>query len=411
MSALQIIIVEKDGKQVRNLNVKCFNIDELYRKCGFKTSDNFIHLYEWKEESSDITIALYGKKMGRSNNVNKYIFPGLQDEIFYGSCALVALQKDIYIDLPVNIWLDIENRLFMETKTKTKTETETEKNQPLSFIDENEQNKEQKKEKKKEQKKEQKKDNTKQTKTKTKTKTKTSKSQKNKECENNESENELENEPKKKKEIMIVEQEEWCVQNIDHVSEQEGFENLVPEENEQYYFDETYHDLDEHYNSLNHLRQPIVDVFNKKINNKVQAFDIEIGIFNYTLQEAGRHQIVKKWINPLFTIIYLSKSKSVWLNLHDPIIKQLQSGELLARKIAFMTHQELLPEIWMEAIEKKNKKDSQKYETKLVATTNTFTCYKCGSNQCNHYLLQTRSSDEPMTCYVTCLNCGKKWKT
>ena len=40
-----------------------------------------------------------------------------------------------------------------------------------------------------------------------------------------------------------------------------------------------------------------------------------------------------------------------------------------------------------------------------------FKCHKCRSTKCTFYALQTRSSDEPMTLFVTCLNCGKNWKT
>jgi transcription elongation factor S-II len=40
-----------------------------------------------------------------------------------------------------------------------------------------------------------------------------------------------------------------------------------------------------------------------------------------------------------------------------------------------------------------------------------FKCHKCRSSKCTFYALQTRSSDEPMTLFVTCLNCGNNWKT
>lgn len=39
-----------------------------------------------------------------------------------------------------------------------------------------------------------------------------------------------------------------------------------------------------------------------------------------------------------------------------------------------------------------------------------FTCSKCKSNKTSFYEKQTRSSDEPMTVFITCLNCGKHWK-
>jgi len=40
-----------------------------------------------------------------------------------------------------------------------------------------------------------------------------------------------------------------------------------------------------------------------------------------------------------------------------------------------------------------------------------FTCRKCNQNKTTHYSLQTRSADEPMTVFVTCLTCSNRWKT
>jgi len=39
-----------------------------------------------------------------------------------------------------------------------------------------------------------------------------------------------------------------------------------------------------------------------------------------------------------------------------------------------------------------------------------FKCGKCKSIKTTYYQLQTRSADEPMTTYVTCLNCYNRWK-
>mmetsp|Transcript_11686 Transcript_11686/g.23023 ORF Transcript_11686/g.23023 Transcript_11686/m.23023 type:complete len:304 (+) Transcript_11686:118-1029(+) len=35
---------------------------------------------------------------------------------------------------------------------------------------------------------------------------------------------------------------------------------------------------------------------------------------------------------------------------------------------------------------------------------------KCGSKKTTHYQKQTRSADEPMTVFVSCLTCGKRWR-
>lgn len=42
--------------------------------------------------------------------------------------------------------------------------------------------------------------------------------------------------------------------------------------------------------------------------------------------------------------------------------------------------------------------------------TSEYTCRKCGSNNVNMTTMQTRSSDEPMTEFYKCLNCGHGWR-
>lgn len=44
------------------------------------------------------------------------------------------------------------------------------------------------------------------------------------------------------------------------------------------------------------------------------------------------------------------------------------------------------------------------------ATTDQFKCGRCGKKQCTYYQMQTRSADEPMTTFVTCVNCDNHWK-
>ena len=37
-------------------------------------------------------------------------------------------------------------------------------------------------------------------------------------------------------------------------------------------------------------------------------------------------------------------------------------------------------------------------------------CRKCGSRSTSYYEVQTRSADEPMTQFITCLDCNNRWK-
>ena len=46
----------------------------------------------------------------------------------------------------------------------------------------------------------------------------------------------------------------------------------------------------------------------------------------------------------------------------------------------------------------------------VQATTDQFQCGKCRQRKTQYYQMQTRSADEPMTTFVTCVNCGNRWK-
>ena len=140
--------------------------------------------------------------------------------------------------------------------------------------------------------------------------------------------------------------------------------------------------------------------------------NIEKGIFNYTIKEAGSRQIIKKWYNPLFCEIYAARLKTVLINLKQNIIlrNQLKTGEITPITFAMMTHQEMNPEQWKPMIERKIKRDRLKFTNTVEASTDMYTCGRCKSKKCTYYEMQTRSADEPTTVFVTCLNCGKNWK-
>ena len=147
------------------------------------------------------------------------------------------------------------------------------------------------------------------------------------------------------------------------------------------------------------------------IEDDTIAVNLEKGVFNYALQEAGRKKIVKKWENPQFVIIYVDRLRSVYMNLkNETFLKRVQLGEIDSKKVGSMTHQDYHPEKWRLMIEKKMKRDASKYSDNIQATTNMYTCRKCKSTRCTHYEMQTRSADEPATIFVTCLDCGKHWR-
>jgi transcription elongation factor S-II len=141
------------------------------------------------------------------------------------------------------------------------------------------------------------------------------------------------------------------------------------------------------------------------------ATNLEKGIFNSSLGKAKEKCIVRKWDNIYFVTIYLDLLRTIYVNLKNPKIQSmLTNREIQAHKLAFMSHQEMSPDKWEKLIEDKKIRDQNKYEPKLEASTDKFTCRKCRSKKCTYYQLQTRSADEPMTTFVSCLDCGKRWK-
>ena len=158
------------------------------------------------------------------------------------------------------------------------------------------------------------------------------------------------------------------------------------------------------------FRSNIKQKLNDILKDEKNSNNMEKGIFNYSLKEADRHKIVKKWDNKHFVQIYIDRLRSVVLNLKGDIIDHINDGTVKPHIVAFMTHQELAPEKWAKLIDVKTKRDKNKFETNISAATDTFTCRKCKGNQCTYYQMQTRSADEPMTCYISCCICGNRWK-
>ena len=117
--SLTLIIIDKCAS-LKNLTVKDYKVDELYKKCGFKKADNFILQVEWpvKLDGQRYVIQMYGKLDGKANMENKYDFPPPVDKnLYFGSCALVGMLRDdtnnrTYINLSIELWNKIYEKLF-----------------------------------------------------------------------------------------------------------------------------------------------------------------------------------------------------------------------------------------------------------------------------------------------------------
>jgi transcription elongation factor S-II len=160
------------------------------------------------------------------------------------------------------------------------------------------------------------------------------------------------------------------------------------------------------------FRQKVVTKLLVILGDERNTVNLEKGIYNYAIKEAGNRKIIKKWENPHFAQIYTDRLRSIFINLkNSELLHQVKSGEITSQSLAFMSHQEMNPPAWRKLIDEKIKRDANKYTNNTQASTDMFTCKKCRGKRCTYYELQTRSADEPATIFVTCLDCGKNWKT
>jgi hypothetical protein len=166
------------------------------------------------------------------------------------------------------------------------------------------------------------------------------------------------------------------------------------------------------------IRKKTIDLFQDKIVDLPELFskDLEIGIFNWTIEFAQKHKFTATAANPRFQHIYCKKAVSLYNNLdivsyvgNKDLRGRLFAGEFKPHNLPFMGYDELFPERWDELKQKKSIKDEDLKNTKLKAMTDQYKCRKCKKNECSYQEIQTRSADEPSTIFFTCINCGYRW--
>lgn len=144
---------------------------------------------------------------------------------------------------------------------------------------------------------------------------------------------------------------------------------------------------------------------------------IEKGIYNYTINKCDLRQTIPLWENSDFTNIYINKVKNIYLNLNSKeyiknvnLIEKVKKNEILPYELAFLDTHKLFPEVWADIIDEKTKIEKMLRESLEESASDLFKCPRCYKRKTIHCEVQTRSSDEPMTTFITCLECGKKWK-
>jgi transcription elongation factor S-II len=169
----------------------------------------------------------------------------------------------------------------------------------------------------------------------------------------------------------------------------------------------------------NPLRVKCLDAlsFLSPMFSKEEIRDLEKAIFQASHQYAQRQYIAQNWKTPQFCEAYRQRFRTVVSNLHprSPVgntrlIMRVKEGEFPLSFVPFMTAYEMFPEHWFALKDKLLQREQKILEGNKSRATDQFKCRRCQKRECTYYELQTRSADEPMTIFITCLNCGKEWR-
>jgi transcription elongation factor S-II len=146
------------------------------------------------------------------------------------------------------------------------------------------------------------------------------------------------------------------------------------------------------------------------LNLELISTNLEKSIFNYSIKEANKRMIIKKWENTKFSQLYIDRLRTIYLNLNNrDFIEKIVTMKIKPEEYAEITHQDIFPEKWKCLIEQNNKKEESLLSVNIKANTDLYTCRKCKSRNIYFTETQTRSADEQSTITLLCLTCGKRW--
>ena len=110
-----ILLVETAGT-LKTLKTKDISKETLYKKCGFRTAEDFACRHSWPYSKTQ-QISVWAKNAGKANFENKYDFPPpIDKDLFFGTCAIVLTNNNSegssFADLTKEVWLKFYEKLF-----------------------------------------------------------------------------------------------------------------------------------------------------------------------------------------------------------------------------------------------------------------------------------------------------------
>lgn len=166
-------------------------------------------------------------------------------------------------------------------------------------------------------------------------------------------------------------------------------------------------------------RTQMIQVLKEFFKTNLEEKDIvllERAIYNNCLQDSIKRYIIRDWSFPLFGKLYERRMRHICGNLNptcyignNSLLQRYKAGEFSFEDLMTWSETEIFPERNKDLAEKQFQREQRLLEGNKANATDQFFCGRCHKRQCTYYELQTRSADEPMTIFIQCVNCGKRW--
>lgn len=106
------------------------------------------------------------------------------------------------------------------------------------------------------------------------------------------------------------------------------------------------------------------------------------------------------------------RSKILSIKCNKPLKQKILDGEITPENYSVMDYKDYASEKMKKHMEEvaKEERDKKTFSTSNMGSSTLYKCGKCGARDTTYTQAQTRSADEPMTTFITCNKCGKRWK-
>jgi transcription elongation factor S-II len=171
------------------------------------------------------------------------------------------------------------------------------------------------------------------------------------------------------------------------------------------------------YRFRTHVLQQIQRLLGNVFPSSKDQEALEKSIFQNALLDANTKHVVKHFENSLFHICYMNAARRILSNLdsnsyvgNKELKEKILQGDLKIEHLGTMSPTDYAPSLYVGIRDRMLLREQQQLEGNKAMATDMFRCGRCHKREATFYELQTRSADEPMTKFITCVNCGNHWK-